>query len=75
MHTDSLILEMRDDVKQNENNYSTKIQLIKDNLNDIKERKKHHGALHRKYRKINTIVKGFVNTLNAVSVRGCSLTT
>ena len=73
MNSDSLILEIKKegDVKTSKDNYSTKMKLIKDSLNDIKERKKSHSALHNKYRKMNTVVKGFVNTLNAVSV--CSM--
>ena len=58
-------------MKTSKDNYNTKMKLIKDSLNDIKNRKKNHSDLHNKYRKMNTVVKGFVNTLNAVSV--CSM--
>jgi hypothetical protein len=71
MDSDSLIFDIKDDVKTSKDNYDIKMNLIKDSLSDIKQRKQRHSDLHSKYRKMNTIVKGFVNTLNAVSV--CSM--
>ena len=38
-------------MKTSKDNYNTKMKLIKDSLNDIKNRKKNHSDLHNKYRK------------------------
>ena len=53
------------------NNYKGKIELIRTILEDVKKRKIIHYRYFGKYKKINTIIKSFVNTFNAISV--CSL--
>jgi len=52
-------------------NYSGKIKLVKDILEDIKKKKKEHYKLFARYKKINTLVKSVINSLNSVSV--CSM--
>jgi len=53
-------------------NYKTKIELIKSTLeNDIRIRKKIHHNYFIFYKRLNTIIKTIINTLNATSI--CSL--
>ena len=52
-------------------NYKGKIKLIKDILEDVKNRKQIHYKQFGKYKKINTFSKSIINTLNALSV--CSM--
>ena len=52
-------------------NYSGKIKLVKDILEDIKKKKRAHYKLFARYKKINTLVKSVINSLNSVSV--CSM--
>lgn len=55
-----------------ESNYKTKLELIKSTLeNDIKIRKKIHHNYFIFYKRLNTVIKTIVNTLNATSI--CSL--
>jgi len=51
--------------------YQEKIDLVRKTLADIKNKKLIHYRCFSKYKKINTIIKSFVNTLNALSV--CSM--
>lgn len=55
----------------NSDNYTIKINMIKDILKDIEYRKRKHYKKYSKYKKINTIIKSGINACNAVSV--CSL--
>lgn len=52
-------------------NYTGKIEMIRQILDDVKKRKCKHYKQFGKYKKINTFFKSVVNTLNAVSV--CSM--
>jgi len=52
-------------------NYKGKIKLIKDILEDVKNKKQAHYKYYARYKRINTFVKSFVNALNAISV--CSM--
>jgi len=55
----------------NQDNYTIKMNMIKDILKDVNVRKKKHYKKYSKYKKINTLSKSCINTLNAVSV--CSM--
>ena len=53
------------------NNYTGKVEMIRQILDDVKKRKCKHYKQFGKYKKINTFTKGIINSLNAVSV--CSM--
>lgn len=52
-------------------NYTIKMDMIKDILKDTEMKKKKHYKKYTKFKKINTLSKSCINTLNAVSV--CSM--
>lgn len=66
---------MNDDVElkliETPDNYTGKIEMIRQILEDVKKRKCKHYKQFGKYKKINTFTKGIINSLNAVSV--CSM--
>ena len=53
------------------NNYNGKVEMVRQILDDVKKRKCKHYKQFGRYKKINTITKGIINSLNAVSV--CSM--
>jgi hypothetical protein len=55
-------------------NYTTKVNMIKNILEDVKWRKGQHYSAFGKYKRSNMFVKSFINILNAVSVSSMVLT-
>ena len=53
------------------NNYNGKVEMVRQILDDVKNKKQSHYKCFARYKKINTFVKSVVNALNAVSV--CSM--
>ena len=52
-------------------NYAVKVDMIKSILDDVKYRKTQHYSAFGRYKRINTAVRSFVNSLNALTV--CSM--
>ena len=55
-------------------NYTKKYKILKDILKDIGVRKRLHYKKYKKYKRNNTICKGGINCLNAISVSSIVLT-
>lgn len=53
------------------NNYNGKVEMVRQILDDVKNKKQSHYKCFARYKKINTFTKGVINSLNAISV--CSM--
>ena len=58
-------------MSENKDNYTIKMDMLKDILKDVEKRKRKHYKKYSKLKKINTLATSGINGCNAISV--CSL--